>query len=154
MKKIDLGQSLQIFGNLAVVVGILLLVYELGQNREMMEVQARSDIANTLVAISLQSAASPDIESVTVKANSNMPMTPVEAEHYSDLQSAFWTYRANVAYLFDRGLYSEAEYTAQKQRWARFLNTSAAQREWWCERRGLQPAEFAAEIDVLLERPC
>ena len=44
MKKIDLGQSLTILANLGVVVGILLLVYELNQTRQFakMEYSARN----------------------------------------------------------------------------------------------------------------
>ena len=39
MKKIDLGQTLGILANVGVVFGILLLAYELNQNRQMMEAQ-------------------------------------------------------------------------------------------------------------------
>ena len=154
LRKLELGQTIGILANLGVLVGILLLVYELGQNRKMMEVQARSDIANTLVNIQLQAATSPELEAASVKADSGAPMTALESEQVADLESAFWTYRANVTYLYQQGLYEEGEYLAQKERWRRFLNRNAATRAHWCSRREQQPPEFAAEIDQLLERPC
>ena len=154
MKKIELGQTIGILANLGVLVGILLLVYELNQNRKMMEVQARSDIANTLVNIQLEAATSPELEAASVKADAGLPLTPVEAEQVADIESAYWTYRANVMYLYRSGLYEESEYLAQKDRWGQFLNRNAATRAHWCSRREQQSPEFAAEIDELLETPC
>lgn len=48
MKRIDLGQTIGILANLGVLVGILLLVYELAQNREMIRSQTRQSIAELL----------------------------------------------------------------------------------------------------------
>ncbi len=45
MKKLDLGQTTLMLGNLGVILGILLLVYELFQNRQTMEAQTRNSIA-------------------------------------------------------------------------------------------------------------
>ena len=41
MKKIDLGQAITVLANLGVIGGILLLAYELQQNNELMEAEAR-----------------------------------------------------------------------------------------------------------------
>jgi hypothetical protein len=42
MKKIDLGQTLTILANIGVIAGIAFLAYELRQNNQMMQVQARA----------------------------------------------------------------------------------------------------------------
>lgn len=44
MKKLDMGQSLGILANVGVLFGILLLVYELNQNRQMMEAAVRRHV--------------------------------------------------------------------------------------------------------------
>jgi hypothetical protein len=49
MKKIDVGQTLSIIGNVAVVTGILLLVFELNQNREMVMAQTRNEMSQVLI---------------------------------------------------------------------------------------------------------
>ena len=41
MKKFDLGQAITVLANLGVIGGILLLAYELRQNNELMEAEAR-----------------------------------------------------------------------------------------------------------------
>ena len=51
MKKLELGQTLQLLGNLGVIVGILLLVYELNQNRHMMMAQTRNELAQGVTNI-------------------------------------------------------------------------------------------------------
>jgi len=59
LKKLDVGQTLQLVGNAGVIFGILLLVYELNQNRAMMQAQMRSNISDTLVDILVQQANNP-----------------------------------------------------------------------------------------------
>ena len=51
MKKLDFGQTLQLLGNLGIIVGILLLVYELNQNRHMMMAQTRNELAQEVTNI-------------------------------------------------------------------------------------------------------
>ena len=48
MKKISLGKLLGLLANLGVIIGILLLVLELGQNRDMMRAQIRNELARSL----------------------------------------------------------------------------------------------------------
>ncbi len=45
MKTPDLGQTIGLVANLGILVGILLLAYELVQNREIMQSQTRTAIA-------------------------------------------------------------------------------------------------------------
>ncbi len=66
MKKIDFGQTLQLFGNVGVVVGILLLVYELNQNRDMMEAQTRHEIAQSIVEQLGEIASNGDLADLTL----------------------------------------------------------------------------------------
>ena len=48
MKKLDTGQLLGLIANLGVIAGILLLVFELQQNRIMMEAQTRHELTASL----------------------------------------------------------------------------------------------------------
>ena len=50
MKKLDLGQLLQVFGNAAVVLGILLLVYELNQNTRALQSESYQFVLDGLRA--------------------------------------------------------------------------------------------------------
>ena len=51
MKKLELGQTLQLLGNLGVIVGILLLVYELNQNSDLVGAQIHQSRADAYVSL-------------------------------------------------------------------------------------------------------
>ena len=154
MKKIDLGQTLRLLGNAGVIVGILLLVYELDQNRQMMEAQTRNAIAETIVTLLTLEASTPEITEMQVKRAAGEPLTPAEEFIFRRLQQAYWRYRENVYYQYRRGLFEESEYLGQREVWLRILNTDEMSRSVWCGRPSEQSAAFTAEIDELMERPC
>ncbi len=43
MRKLDLGQTVGILANVGVLIGVLLLVYELSLNRHIVEAQTRDE---------------------------------------------------------------------------------------------------------------
>jgi len=49
MKKIDFGQAMSFLANIGVLIGILLLAYELRQNNDLMEAEARLNRVNMVV---------------------------------------------------------------------------------------------------------
>jgi hypothetical protein len=60
-KKIDLGQSIGILANIGVLIGVLLLAYELNQNRRMMRAQTRNSIAETVINLNFDRANSDEL---------------------------------------------------------------------------------------------
>jgi len=156
MKKIDvgLGQSITILANVGVLIGILLLVYELYQNRLMMQSQARSDVSDTLVEILFQMAMDPEITEINRKARAGEELTQLEAEQFEGVQRALWRYREDVSYQYRNGLFDEREYLAQREVWRVNLNSNERMRSIWCTRIDRSSPEFVAEMNELLERPC
>ena len=153
MKKIDLGQTIGIFANLGVLVGILLLVYELNQNRQMMQAQTRSSISDALVDIQIQLAQNPELADIRMKVAAGEPLTDLEARLFRDLQTGYWRYRDNVHYQYRNGLFEEGEYLALREAWRIALNSELV-RTTWCGRRVRHSPDFAEEIDTLLDEPC
>ena len=49
MKKIDFGQAMSFLANIGVLIGILLLAYELRQNNDLMEAEARLNRVNMAI---------------------------------------------------------------------------------------------------------
>ena len=115
MKKIDLGQSVSVLANVGVLIGILLLAYELNQNRDMMRSQARNAIADTLVNILYQRATSPYLAEILAKLEAGEQLTAVETIRFLEMQAAEWRYRENVNYQYRNDLYDEGEYLAQRR---------------------------------------
>ena len=136
------------------IIGILLLVYELNQNREMTQAQMRNAIAENLTNMLMLQASTPEFLEMGVKWEAGEPLTPEEELMFELTQYAFWRYRENVYYQYRRGLFEESEYLGQREVWLRSVNNDEMSRSIWCGRRDQQSAAFNAEIDGLMDRPC
>ena len=154
MKRIDLGQTITILANLGVLIGILLLVYELAQNREMVQAQTRNSVAEMVVNLLALEAGDPGIAEIMVKLGSGRPLTRGEMERFQVLQWAYWRYRENVHYQYRNGLYDEDEYLALRAVWLRDVNADETRRAIYCESLFQRSPALADEINGLMERPC
>ena len=154
MKKIDLGQTVTVLANLGVLIGILLLVYELSQNREMMRAQTRNSVAEMVVNLLAVEVGDPGISELWVNRRSGKPLTPVEIERFQVLQWAYWRYRENVHYQYRNGLYEEDEYLALRAVWLRDLDTDETIRAIFCDSLYQRSPALANEMIGLMERPC
>ena len=154
MKNIDLGQTLGLLANVGVIAGIVLLAYELHQNRQMMRAQTRNAISETLIGLLTLPTNSPELNQMLQKRAAGEPLTPLERGLYIGYEGAFWRYRENVSYQYRNGLFDESEYLPQREVWIREINTEADTRELYCGQHSSRSAAFTAEIDAFLERPC
>lgn len=75
MKKIDRGQTISLLANFGVMIGILLLVFELNQNRVVTEAQTRSAITASIIQLSQMSTQTPMGMTIYEKRLSNEPLT-------------------------------------------------------------------------------
>jgi len=64
LKEIDLGQTVTILANVGVLAGLLLLAFELNQNRQMMEAQTRHEMAQSIVEQLGEIASNADLASI------------------------------------------------------------------------------------------
>ena len=155
MKKIDLGHSLQILGNIAVVIGILLLVYELNLNRQMMRAQTRTDISEGLTTFLTAIGSDARVSSLFSRGHRGVAtefgeeLSVDEQTQYRTLTQAMFTYFENVHYQYRNGLYDESEFNAQRNAWRRLFQRKGLTKVW-CQYRNERSPEFVAEIDSLL----
>lgn len=155
MKKLDLGQTLGIVANVAVLLGILLLVYELAQNRQMMRAQTRTVISDGLQTFLTAVGSDPQTSSVYVRGNHGEArrfgneLTEAESAQYALLVNAILSYFENVHYQYRNGLYEEFEFNAQREAWRRVFSQEGFAGVWCLVRHERSP-EFAMEVDELL----
>ena len=148
MKKLDLAQTLQLLGNAGVIVGILLLVYELNQNRQMMQAQTRHDLTQGIVDQVLLRAV--EFPSLMDRSRSDFSgFSEEDVARFNAFVNARLRYWENVHYQYRLGLYDESEFSAQREAWKGFLSGAAAQERWRLTRNAYSP-DFAAEIDDLV----
>ena len=150
MKKIDVGQTVSILANVGVIGGIVLLAYELNQNRSMMRAQTRNELAQSVTELLTIAINDSDFQNVVRRGRAGEQLSEDEQWQWSRYEQAVFRYWENVHYQYRNGLYDEIEFAKQKETWALTLSTNAGFVRHWCETRpGFSP-EFVVEIDELL----
>ena len=146
---------LNLGANLAVPIGIALLVFELQQNRQMVRAQTRAEISSELTNLLSQVAGDPQLAHLIRRADNGEELTPDEAKQYGHRSAAMFRYFENVHYQFRQGLYDEPEYIAHKDAWRMFFSNSKTAAKNWCIYREIVSTAFRAEIDGLIsENSC
>jgi len=150
LKKIDLGQILQLLGNVGVIVGILLLVFELNQNRDMMRAQTRHELAMGIVDIQLNSASNPVVLEGISKEEPRYQSMEIWQISNQLRFNALFRYWENVHYQYRNGLYDETEYAKQKSAFGTWVSNVPAMVAWWCQYGAAYSPEFAREMDEIV----
>ncbi len=153
MKKIDLDKALGWLASLGVIAGILLLAYELNQNREMMKAQTRHEMSQGVVDLLLTEATNPELNRIFNRGLSGEEITGAELERLEIMMSAYFRYWEDVHYQYRAGLYDDSEFSRQKQSWA-YLLTSRSALEYWCGVKDRHSEAFVLEMDSLLPGKC
>ena len=149
MKKIDLGQTVGILANIGVLGGLLLLVFELQQSREMMEAQTRHDVSQGIVDQLGELASNADLADLQHRAQCGKLESSLEVRRFRSYVNSRLRYWEDVHYQYRRGLYGESEFLAQTQAWRAYLQFPAVSENWKRMKGGFAP-EFVAEIDALI----
>jgi hypothetical protein len=102
MKKIDVGQIITILANVGVILGIVLLAYELHQNNELLESQANLVLLQNRLAGAEWIASDDSIGMALIKEQHGGELSPLEQLKlenycYATLSKWEWEHRQNLA---------------------------------------------------------
>jgi hypothetical protein len=148
MDKDRLNRWLSLAASLGVLAGIVLLVFELEQNREMMRAQTRNEVSVQLVDLLSQVATSDKLSSLLVRTESGEPLSVEESNRFQHRALAMLRYFENVHYQYRQGMYDEEEFSAQLEAWRRFV-TNTTYVSVWCAWRETFSPEFRMELEAL-----
>jgi hypothetical protein len=150
-----LTRWLTIGANLGVLLGLLLLVAELKQNRDMTRAQIRHELAMGIVDLLQVSAGNEQLADVLLRGISGETLTPTELFQFEMRTNALFRYWEDVHYQYRVGLYDDIEFSRQREAWRDTLRQSQLGREYWCRVRLLYSPEFVREMDgLLVASPC
>jgi len=150
MSKDRLIQSISLAANCVTILGLLLVIIQLQQNRTLMRAQVRHELASTIVELLNSSANNSQLADVLRRAGRGEPLTEDEQLQFRLRSNALLRYWEDVHYQFRLGLYDEVEYSRQKAAWKATFASSVGFVNYWREVRTLYSPPFAAEIDGLL----
>ena len=151
MESDRLNRWLTLGANVGVLIGIILLIVELDQNRDMMRAQTRHELAMGIVDLLQVPANNEQLADLIYRANSGGEITPRELFQFRLRTNALFRYWENVHYQYRVGLYDEEEFSKQRDAWKASITNSALGQAYWCEVRTLYSPEFMSEMNKLLE---
>ena len=83
MEKISLDRWLSLVANFGVLIGIILLIIELDQNRDMLKSQTKSELAMGVSTLTLAIASNEQYADVLARGRAGEPLTPVPPAPWS-----------------------------------------------------------------------
>ena len=150
-----LTRWLPLVANVGALIGLLLVVVQLQQNRDLMRAQIRHELAMGIVELLNSPAGNSQLASVLRRGALGDQLNPDEEFQFHLRSNALLRYWENVHYQYRQGLYDEVEFSKQKEAWGATLATSVALVAYWCEVRTLYSPLFMSELDGLLDtRKC
>ena len=149
MKKIDLGQTVNTVANLGVIVGILLLIFELTQNRDMMRAQIRNEISTSLSG-ALPAVADAELADALFRSDNGGELTGAERYRASLANEILFRYWENAYYQYEQGLYDEIEFSGHRGAIAASINGRPRLAQFWCIDRANYATPFVEFVDSVL----
>jgi hypothetical protein len=150
MEPDKVNRWLTLGANIGVLIGIILLVVELNQNRDMIRAQTRNDISQQL-STRLQSLATNDQLASAVRRGRDGDELTVDEEFqvylYLVANLRDWE---NIHYQYRHGMFDEQEFDAEKNVWGWLINHSKSFQQVWCSTRQNYSPEFVAELGQMI----
>jgi hypothetical protein len=145
-----LNRWLTLGANLAVLLGIGLLIVELRQNQDVMRAQTRNDITQGELTLLLSTAENRELADIVVRANNGEKLTSAEQLRSGLRSESTFRLWQNVHFQGRNGTYDEEEFTKHLATMEKVLHGSRSFVEYWCRNRQIYPAPFQNEINNLI----
>ena len=151
MESDKVNRWLTLGANIGVLIGIILVVVELDQNREMVRAQTRNDISQQLTNRLLTVASNTQMTSVKRRAEAGEELTVDEEHQYFLFLVANMRDWENMHYQYRHGTFDKSEFDAERTTWRSLINSNKAFAAGWCKTRQNYSPEFVSEIESLLD---
>jgi hypothetical protein len=135
--------------NVGALIGLLLVVVQLRQNRDLMRAEIRHELSMGIVDLLNTPAANSQLAGILRRASTGESLTPDEAFQFRLRSNALLRYWEDVHYQYRQGLYDEIEFSRQKDAWGETMAGSVGFVKYWCDVRTLYSPLFAADLDAL-----
>ena len=152
MESDRLNRWLTLGANVGVLIGIILLIIELDQNRDMMRAQIRNELARGVQDLLVIAVADQDLADLLFRADTGESLSPAESSRVGTWDQLVFRYWENVHYQYRQGLYDESEFSVHRDA---MLDVAREPRmySFWCKDRLLFSAPFMQFMDNLLGGP-
>jgi hypothetical protein len=153
LKKLDLDKALHLIASVGVIAGILLLAYELNQNRDMMRSQTRNELSQGVIELLTFAANDAEFQNLVRRGRAGEELSEDEQWQVGRLYLGWFRYWENVHYQYRNGLYDEDEFIQQRGAIRGVLTTGPGVARYWCQVRANAAIERAVKWQVLAGNP-
>ena len=150
MKSTDWKNTAELIGIAAVVLGLVLVAYELRQNTTMMRAQTRDSMTEKQMMFSEWVATNRYTAEVMTMVSKGelLPNTP-EFASFLFLNQGIIREWENSYYQYEQGLFEPEEFEPRMVRWRRVMTNQPIRDYWKLSRDEFSP-RFRAEIDKIV----
>ncbi len=149
----NVNRWLTLGANIGVLIGIILLIVELDQTRDMMRAQIRNELARSSQDLLGIAVADQDLADLLFRAETDESLLPAESWRVGTWDQMVFRYWENVHYQYRQGLYDESEFSAHRGAILDVLAENPRLHSFWCKDRLIFSAPFMEFIDNLLDSP-
>ena len=149
MKKLNPGQTISVLANVGVLIGILLLVYELNQNRVVAEAQTRAAITQVIIDLTVMVSQTEMGMVISEKRLNDEALTPREKIWQRGTSRAQFRHWENVYFQYNIGLFSDQELETYRTYWRTVTRCRPRQQEFWADTKLQFNPKFREEMDSI-----
>ena len=140
---------MQLAANVGVILSIMFLAYQIGEQRALMKAQTRTAISSEAIGLLVSEATDEGLLSAERRSNDSEELSPDDRFRLDRLNRANFRYWENVHYQYRKGLYDETEFAGSRVVWKSRLRRPGVAAVW-CEVAEQYSAAFVAEVEPLL----
>ena len=145
-----MNRWLNLGANLAVLIGIALVIVELRQNLVATQAQTRQEVSAGFVDFMMRLSENPELASLRRRGDQGEQLTVDERYRYETFTRGLFRYWENVHYQFRTGLYDSEEFNKHRGAWQSYVGNSPGVVDWWCKNRADFSVEFSSDFTSLL----
>ena len=150
MKSETMNHYVSIAANIGVLLGILLLAYELNQNQDMMRAQTRNELSQNVIELLTLAVNDGGFQNIIRRGGTGEELSVDEQFQFEKYLNGWFRYWENMHYQYRNGLYDENEFTKQREKIGDFISSNPGILNYWCRERLFYSPEFARELDGIL----
>lgn len=147
-----LNRWLTLGANVGVVIGIILLIVELNQNREMMRAEIRNEVARGLVDVLAQASNNPELADIFVRANQGLEISESESVILGWFHESNFRYWENSHYQYRAGLYDEEEFEKYLITIENVITGNPTMIEFFCSSGEGFSSDFSESVEKILDK--
>ena len=143
------SQGVQLAANVGVILSIMFLAYQIGEQRELMKAQTRTAISSEVIGLLVSEATDEGLLSAVRRSYDGEELSPDDRFRWDRISRAYFRYWENAHYQYRNGLYDEDEFAGAREAWKSRLSRPGVA-AIWCDAEEMYSPEFVAEIERLL----